>query len=492
MPLRKRFLHPDPEMFRLSRRQLVIGVVAGLFFAFILYTLIWGFRTMLPFISSVDMYGDYLLLSQDETRFYNIFCAFISVIFGQSLTFTYWFNRPRRRYGRLGRRLDGFINDIWPLNIILIWILTQFFVVEGILFFWDTKYYFNLYPDYNIYFILMIIVLFMQQWLTVARTFKRKGIKWMLISAVVVSALSLGMSKITFSPYDTFAEQFDSRSVYHKYHMDWPTVDSTFRFDWQPRGYNQDGMIYVAEAKDRPADGTPVIVMRDMGFYSDTTLNGQPFMEVSTDSVDIVLKRWQAQKKTDPYYGSHIQKSVYYLKINRDIPMAFVNKLRSDMSEAGIGMARYAVQPAEYEAGYTFRAYDDWVMFNLILPEYLSYPADRRKAFYREKPQYQNVVELKHAGEAMYRVNSRSVAKNELKEELKRAIAVNTDYIVRYHISDASAFQDYIDVIVGIRGALDELRAEHYGYNYKTNRRDYDASHTSLPMRILEIIETEE
>lgn len=148
-----------------------------------------------------------------EWFFYNIILAFIATIFGQSLVFTFWFNRPRRKYGKYGFKLDGLINDLWPLNLVFIGILGSIVVRIGLAFFWRTNYDFGLYPGFNVYFILMIIVLFLQQWISIVRMFKRKALKYMLISAVIISALSLILSRIEFIDYDTFNMGRQSKNI---------------------------------------------------------------------------------------------------------------------------------------------------------------------------------------------------------------------------------------------------------------------------------------
>lgn len=203
MALTKRFLHADTKQFKPTAKQFVLGIVLGIMFALTLYALMCYFREILRVIWSDNIYRDVSIYSRKEINFYNIILAYIATIFGQSLVFTFWFNRPRHKYGKYGFKLDSLINDLWPLNLVFIGILSSIVVRIGLPFFWRAAYDFGLYPEFNVYFILMIIVLFLQQWITIVRMFKRKGLKYMLISAVIVSALSLILSRMDFINYDT-------------------------------------------------------------------------------------------------------------------------------------------------------------------------------------------------------------------------------------------------------------------------------------------------
>ncbi|WP_295940698.1 hypothetical protein [uncultured Alistipes sp.] len=471
--------------------QLLLGLALGLVLAFLLYILMYYFREILRLLWIDSIYYDVVILSRKEMNFYNVICAYISVIFGQSLVFTFWFNRSRRRCGRLSSKLDRFISGLWPLNILAFWMLVQLVAIVGMCFFWRTDYEFGVYPDFIIYFILMIVVLFLQQWLTVGQVFKRKGIKWMLISAPVISAISLGMSRINFTDYEALNDRLRSKSIYHNYYIDWPTVAG---FHSSDLGYNYwlDGNIYVVNSKNYPADTAPIIVMNNMNFYSDETLNDRTFREVLPDSVGSVVACWQAYKKADTVfysYGNAIES--YHLKINRNIPMAFVNKLKTDLSKARVRKVRYAVLPSIYRPGETFRAYDDWVMISTMIPEYYSYPADRRKAEYEKRLTHSNIIDLVQADAGQYLINGEPVETKDLIDKFKTVIVGEPDYMIRYYIDDNAVFQDYIDVFWSALQAVRQLRAEYivdrYGEESLWNGDINKEAQRIYPLRMLEI-----
>lgn len=492
MALDKRFLHTDPRLFRPSRKRFIPGIILGVVFAFVFYMLMYYFREIMRVMWTDSVYYDVLVLSRKEMDFYNVICAFIATIFGQSLVFTFWFNNPRRKYGRFGSKFGSIVSDLWPLNILSFWMLVQIIVVIGLLFFWNVKYEFGVYPDFNIYFILMIIVLFLQQWLTILRVFKRRGMKWMLVSAVTISAVSLGMSRINFTDYDGFNEQMQSKSIYYRYHIDWPTIDNPDKLDlWQSR-YGTDGNIYVVNSKDYPTDTIPIVVINNMNFYSDTTLNDRTLNEVGADSAGFFIKRWQAQKKADtiyPAYFSNIGK--YNLKINRNIPMAFVNKLKMDLSDAGVRKVGYAIQPAIYGEGETFRYYDDWHMLSAVIPEYYSRSGYGMKNILEESRNFRNVIDVVLSCNGHYVVNGKLVNTKNLTDTFKALILEEPDYVILYHIGDNDTFQEYIDVIAGLSRAVGELRTE---YLSEHSRRGYSLYWDEeykvrklYPLRIVEI-----
>ncbi|MCC8034344.1 MAG: hypothetical protein LIO77_00200 [Rikenellaceae bacterium] len=215
-------MRPGPAILNLSLQRIVVGIVLGLTLALVIYCLMYYYRELLRVIWTDPCY-DILVLPPREMNFYNVICAYICAIFGQSLCFTFWLQRPVQEASTAGRRARRIVGDLWPLNFVFLGLLTGFFCEIGLVMFWRTEAEFGLYPDYNIYFILAIVVLFFRPWLNICRIFKRRGLKWMAVSAVVISIFSFGISRIN-NDYQAFNEKFLDRSVYHNYMIDWPFV----------------------------------------------------------------------------------------------------------------------------------------------------------------------------------------------------------------------------------------------------------------------------
>ena len=74
------FLHTDTELFEIPKSRLIMGLFAGLFFAFCYYAFMYLTRETFRFASLTVDY-DLWILTDNEVRFYNLIFAFISVIF---------------------------------------------------------------------------------------------------------------------------------------------------------------------------------------------------------------------------------------------------------------------------------------------------------------------------------------------------------------------------------------------------------------------------
>ena len=495
MALRKHYQHADSREFFPSRRLLILGMVLGAGLASAMYALMYYFREILRVLWSDPVYGDFMILSHGEVDFYNTVSAFTAVLFGQGVAFTCWFNRSRRKFGRLGRRIECIVSDLWPLNLFFFWMLVQTVVVAGTAFFWRPQYEFGLYPDFNIYFVLMLVVLFLQQWVGIVRLFRRRAMKWMCVSAVVVSAAAFALSRINFIDYDAFNERMQRKNIYANYHIDWPVAAYTDHPDFRTQAYIPDGNIYVAGPKQAAAGMAPTVVMNNLICYSDPALNDISFREVSPDSVGAVVKRWQEYKLRDTVYHAYPGRCIYRLKINRNIPMSVVGKLKTDLAAAGVGTVEFAVQPPEYGPGESFRSYDDRLMLTMPLPPYYAYTPERlAEAFAESGRRYGPSFDIVESGNGICLLDGEPVRKTALKDAIKALVADNPDCLFRYHIDDDAVFQDYIDVMVSGLQAVHELRKEyaqrHYGLDVPESWEMENAMRRRYPLRILEMTES--
>ena len=80
---------------KIPRSRFIIGIVLGLLYSFLFYSFLYLARESLRGLSITKEY-DLWVLSSEEVSFYNLFFAFISVIIGQSICFSFWINRPKQ------------------------------------------------------------------------------------------------------------------------------------------------------------------------------------------------------------------------------------------------------------------------------------------------------------------------------------------------------------------------------------------------------------
>ena len=170
MPLYSRFLHKD--IIAIPKSKLVTGIVTGVAFSLCLYLLLYMSRESLRIFSFTEQF-ELWILSTKEVWFYNLFIAYISAIFGQSVCMSWWFNYPSKRYGKYKKSLNPVINDLFNLNSFTLSWISKMALVWALFFGWTSfegHYVIPLYPYYIHVFILIIVVLFFNSWIRIIQS----------------------------------------------------------------------------------------------------------------------------------------------------------------------------------------------------------------------------------------------------------------------------------------------------------------------------------
>jgi hypothetical protein len=175
-------------------------------------------REVARFFSITEKY-DIWVLTDQEMNFYNLFFAYLSLIFAQSVCLSQWFGRIRRPFEKINLKKSSILNDQLFLNIFFLsWffrLATLYALFIGIL--GAGFYVFSFYPKYNFMFIFMLIVLFLQTWNTIRRAYGRKAFKWMLYSAIIISVLAFAFSRINLVDYQKINEIVLNKNIAYKY-----------------------------------------------------------------------------------------------------------------------------------------------------------------------------------------------------------------------------------------------------------------------------------
>ena len=201
--MKRGFLHNKPDLFRISKARLVYGITLGLLSAFIFYSFLYLFREVIRIFSITEDFNIWVL-TDSEVNFYNLFFAYLAVIAGQAVCIRFLLDKPRKLFTKQKRYWNTAI--IHDQRFLYIYFLNWFakLAVLYALFFgvtFDNAFYaFSFYPKYNYLFILIILVLFLQSFTSIRRIF-RNSLKYLLLSAIVLSALAFGLSRINLLDY---------------------------------------------------------------------------------------------------------------------------------------------------------------------------------------------------------------------------------------------------------------------------------------------------
>ncbi|HOF15953.1 MAG TPA: hypothetical protein PLF32_01265 [Bacteroidales bacterium] len=436
MTLAKKFLHKQLNFIQISQSKIIIGILLGLFFAFTFYSFLYLVRETFRVLSLTETY-DLWILTDKEVRFYNLIFAFISVIIGQAVAFSIWFDRPKSIFEKRNYIKTTILNDQRALNLYFLCWFSKLSIIFGLIFGLTIPggfYVVSLYPDYNFVFILIIIVLFLQTWNTMNLSFKRKGQKWMLISAVLLSIIAFGFSKINLIDYKAINQKLLQKNIHYSYNLELPETESYEKLSEFLSIKN----IYIVETKTQQANAEAVIIV---------------------DNKKIM--NWQSLRSE---YDVH--RMIYRLHIHKSIKMDFVNQVKKDLSKLGISKIAYAVIPTNRE--YNEKYYQD-CSFPIILPNWNT-DSLNLITIYKDLNKIPNIIEVKQI-ESDYLINDSLVKKNQIKTLIKNLIRQNPNYIIKYHVNDNIVFSDYFKVLTSSKEAIDDLRNE---YSEKKYSKQYD------------------
>jgi len=466
MTLKKKFLQPQIKFLEISRSKLVVGIVLGITYSFAFYSFLYVCREVFR-VLSVDFYSDMFVLSDSEVNFYNLFFAFISVIFGQSVCFNFWFDKPRAFQDRFNRRRLSIVNDQRVLNWFFLDWFAKMGVVFGIMFvlaLHGGQYVFSFYPKYNYIFVLIVIVLFFQTWNTLRWTFLRRSLKWFLLSIAILSVISVGLSRINLIDYKALNDNFLKKNIQFNYQLLLPESDIYHRVERRSLVLN-------------------LFVVQDTSLYKPT----EPIIIIDNQVVGLEGVRTKIEKFQE---GMHeYDRSIFtvLIFINRDIKMGIVNQLKSELSNCGVSRIAYAVVPVH--PLYDQRYYQDIGMYFRLQR---NRNENSHGSFVTGKlDEKQNIIEI-HQLEMDYCLVKDSLVDNEnVKEVVQKLILKNSDYLIKFYLNDQVIFSSYLKVLTSCRSALYELR-DYYAQNRYSKKYDelfiseIDEVNMHYPYRLIE------
>ncbi len=151
--MKKGFLKTKFKTLEISNSRLITGIVIGLLFSFVFYSFLYIIREMFRIMS--EPFYELWVLTDREVSFYNLFFAFISVIFGQSICFNYWLNRPKRLFKSERFRKISIIND----QRFLLWYFLSWFSKIGLVF--GIMFGITLYGGFYVLVCILTIIMFL-------------------------------------------------------------------------------------------------------------------------------------------------------------------------------------------------------------------------------------------------------------------------------------------------------------------------------------------
>lgn len=435
MTLKKGFLHRKLHFSEIPVTRKFMGPFIGILVAIAFYALLYLLRDIcraMPALSPEHFWA----LSEDELSFYNFFYAAVASLLGQSICFAFWLNRPRhitspQRLTRI-RVLHDQRFFIWYF---LAWFSKVAFVY-GLFFgwtLWGGHYVFSFYPDYRFLFYLILIVLFLQSWTSFRLLFPRQTFKWILVSALVLVSFSFGLSKINLLDQEAFQYSRQRESIYYKYDFELP------QSAYYENVYHSHLSIKVQLVLDFSVSDSPSILL-DQEKINPSSLPQKLRMHLS------MINKYERHRASVSLYADH------------RVPIAFVEKVKTAISRAGISKLYYMVVPVNPE--FDVRYYD-----NLGIPYGVSnnnYPidsliADSLLSAKRNFPTPSVTVSIEKI-----RIDSDKMDQNQLVSIFAERIKEEPGKIIRYNYNPQDPLSKYIRVLSAAHLAMESIRQKAF------------------------------
>ena len=426
------FWHPLRS--RLSTFTLVSGVVVALLMSFILYffscVMLEAFRLM-----TITTEYDIWVPSEKERSFYQLFFAFVSTLLAQSFCLAYWFDGPRKFFGRRHRSAIQIVNGqrnlnwyflSWFAKVVLVW-----FIVLG---FPGAFYAFSLYPDFKHLFILIIIVLFLHPWVTMRLAYKRKTLKWMALSAVLVTVLAYSLSRINVVDYKSLENAFLTRNIPYVYDLELPETETLEKVERATLSKN----AYLVQSKDKTESKCLIVV-------DGKTVDLKAFSESMED--------WRlCHNEADiPLLNCR-------LNIDKKVKMKDVDEVRQALADMRFYRVQYAVVPRHRELDvryYTFLSLHTQRLPVRFLGDSLY------QKWIEDVSEIPNQIVVMPKETGTFEINGVPTEGKECKAKFRDLIQQDLNYIIRFKVDEEMLYSDYITVMASAMEALNDLKEEY-------------------------------
>jgi biopolymer transport protein ExbD len=332
-------------------------------------------------------------------------------------------------------------------------------------------YMISLHPNFNYLFVLIVIVMFTQVWNTLLLTFKKRAYQWMMISLVVVSLLSFGLSKINIVDYKTLNEIVINKRLDVKHHLRLPTSNTyettTFRYPHLPI------ISLVTPKGGKDKDSGSILFVGNQKCDIAALLNK--------------VKNIKARLPQELQLGMPV-----FLKVDKDIPMNYVHRVTKGLALADIQFLKYLVVPLEAEHDPRYYIAQERTHLSKFNQSHFQF--DYEVNLERIET-YSNKIKIQ-VSTGGYEINNLPVAQEDLAEILKSNIEDKPDYAIAMNFKEGLTFERYFVAISAIYQAIFSLRnkeaLKEHGMDFRALEASFqrDAQRAIInkyPLRYIEI-----
>lgn len=417
----------------ISKKKLVLSIVLGLVFAIFIYSFFYVLRETMR-IMSLGL--DYLpkIIHEDDRNLYNLFCAAISLIFGNSIAINSLLSRPQNAFSKRNIKRVRILNDQMFLGFNSMYWFTKIWILVAIfsMGFMDFPYLsYLLIPS-----ILLIVVLYLESWKTLIHIIRKNRWKIQVVHLVVFIILTFILSRVDIVDYKSIDKSISNNSL---------TVEipsSSYSKD-NYKSYYFNNLVFKMD----------VVSNDKVGLYDYTN---QP---IELYEVYSYIREWKTQ-----LYPGEKSKFSPKLRANKNLPIKYIKQFELELLEMNQSNVIYEISNDDE---LTSRFYNNQIVHRISLSLKEKLPSIARPPMPPPITDLELDKELKfidtlrlHISNKV-EINGLNVSLNMLSRKLKNHIDRST--VVEYIYSDNATYQDYINVLSAHKTAVWEMRAtENY------------------------------
>lgn len=460
MKFKRLFFDNYIKLENISKRDLVLCIVIGLLSSFAIYSAFYVLRETFRLMTS--LYGlDTLIFSEKDRWLSNLFYAYLSLIFGNSLSISFLFKKPQKLLSRKNNKRLRILNDQVFLNFNFMYWFGGFAISFGVM----TVGMINIefVPKYYISFILLILVLYLEVWKNLLRIIKRKKHVYMFFHFIILSCLAFGLSKIDILDYKSYDESILEKN---------PIINL-------PKSFYHDN-----EKKYRRSH--PIVHFK---LFTDKNNN--------LVIIDENYKKWRLKdvralmfEERERVAEELISRMLVLISANKEIKLKHIKALEAEIYTIGQRRVRYEVIDREIKPnrfiflGFNKRLYKSTLDYKVDLGINLPSPnpGPPPPPEYLEGRKFNDTIEI-FIGNTI-KLNNNEFIENNLVALFEKEIDRNTLFL--YKLNDETSHQNYITVLSAQFKAIHNLRQKNTDFDILKERYDFSETEKEELNRIID------
>lgn len=199
---------------KIGKQRFWFGIISGFISAITIALIFNRTRELIRLLTSLSQ--DLLIFEKGELVFFNYFFVSLSTVLGLSITIWIWMGNPinkRKKHKLYKQQARTSAQLFFWLVMFLTAQLGSLFIYFSVAEVNSYDFPINLYQEHKLLFILIPVVIFIQNWFSVRLIYKTNN--WILISLAISVITILGLYKVTTVDQNILNENYFARNKKH-------------------------------------------------------------------------------------------------------------------------------------------------------------------------------------------------------------------------------------------------------------------------------------